>query len=218
MTRPSAPRPDPRARTSRAGLSSRSPWNDGARRWPSCVHSANSTSHTSFGFTHTTSPLRTFGIFGTSANGGVSVRSGSSFASSSSMSCSVNPVPQLPTQRELVAAVAPSTSEPKLPGAAALALRPAADDELLAAVRLDLEPVARALALGVARAAAASPSRPRAPARPPPRRAPRRRRRSRRPAPFCSRLSSSASSRSRRSSSGRSTTGTPSTSSRSKTS
>ena len=57
--------------TSRAGLSSRSPWNDGARRCPSCVHSANSTSQTSFGSTHTTSPLRTFGIFGTTANGDV---------------------------------------------------------------------------------------------------------------------------------------------------
>ena len=54
-----------------AALSSRRPWYDGARRWPSCVHSANSTSQTSFGSTQTTSPLRTRGIFGTSANGDV---------------------------------------------------------------------------------------------------------------------------------------------------
>ncbi len=56
-------------RTSCAGLSSRRPLNDGARRCPSCVHSANSTSQTSSGSTQTTSACRTFGIFGTTASG-----------------------------------------------------------------------------------------------------------------------------------------------------
>ena len=82
--------------TSRADLSSRSPWNDGARRRPSCVHSTNSTSQTSSGLTQTTSVFRTFGIFGTTGNGLSFCSSGRSFASSSSIALSVNPVPTLP--------------------------------------------------------------------------------------------------------------------------
>jgi hypothetical protein len=41
--------------------------------------------------------LRTFGIFGTVRNGDAARSSGRSFASSSRIVLSVNPVPQLPT-------------------------------------------------------------------------------------------------------------------------
>ena len=64
---------DPRAAPPRGALSSRSPSNTGARRCPSCVHSANETSASRTGRTHTTSPFRTFGIFGTVANGASAV-------------------------------------------------------------------------------------------------------------------------------------------------
>src|SRR3954465_3637179 len=40
--------------TSFAGLSSRRPWNDGCRSWPSDVHSVNSISPTRSGFTQVT--------------------------------------------------------------------------------------------------------------------------------------------------------------------
>ena len=70
LARPgSRPAAAPPRCTSRADLSSRSPWNDGARRRPSCVHSTNSTSQTSSGLTQTTSAFLTFGIFGTTGNG-----------------------------------------------------------------------------------------------------------------------------------------------------
>ena len=78
---------------------------------------------------------------------------------------------------ELAALVdARARATPKLPRAAALAARVARDDELLAAVRLHLQPVARAPALAGSASRPAWPSRPRAPAPPPPRAARRRRR------------------------------------------
>jgi hypothetical protein len=70
---------------------------EGARSRASCVHSTNSTSHTSFGSTQTTSDLRTRGIFGGTRNGEAGRSSGRSFASTRSTSFSVKPVPQLPT-------------------------------------------------------------------------------------------------------------------------
>ena len=85
--------------TSSASLSSRRPWYTGARSLPSCVHSAKRTSATSSGSTQTTSPLRTFGIFGTSANGESSRRSGFKRASSRAISASSKPVPTFPAQR-----------------------------------------------------------------------------------------------------------------------
>ena len=67
------------------------------------------------------------------------------------MSCSVKPVPQLPTQCDVVPAIRPEHERAEAPCAPALSLRPAADDELLAPVRLDLQPVAAAPAFEVAR-------------------------------------------------------------------
>ena len=101
--------------TSLASLSSRRPWYTGARSRPSCVHSAKRTSATSRGSTQTTSPFRTFGIFGTSANGGSSVRSGFSLSSSRLISASSKPVPTLPAQRRPLPSLTASTSEPKAP-------------------------------------------------------------------------------------------------------
>ena len=138
-------------RTSSAGLSSRSPWNEGARRWPSCVHSANSTSATSLGSTQTTSPFFTFGIFGTTGNGDSSRRSGSSCSSSSRIVALVEARADVPDPLPLLAAMDAHHQRAEAAAALALALRVAADHELLAPVRLDLQPVAAASALGVAR-------------------------------------------------------------------
>ena len=78
-------------------------------------------------------------------------RSGSSFASSSSMSRSVKPVPQLPTHSSSLPRWTPSTSEPNLPLRWPWPFVQPQIDELLPTVRLDLQPVAAALALEVAR-------------------------------------------------------------------
>ena len=144
--RPAAPaaRPPPTCRRGAPGRTARA----GGRR---ASTRANSTSQTSFGSTQTTSPLRTFGIFGTTANGESSRSSGRSFASSSSISFSVKPVPTFPTHSQLLPAVDAEDERAEAGRAPALALRVAADDELLPAVRLDLQPVAAALALLVAR-------------------------------------------------------------------
>ncbi len=66
---------------------------------PSCVHSTNSTSATSFGSTQTIASFRIFGIFGTVSKGGSLRSSGRSLRNSLSISPSVNPVPTLPAYR-----------------------------------------------------------------------------------------------------------------------
>ena len=83
--------------------------------------------------------------------------------------------------------------------AAALAARVAGDDELLAAVRLHLEPVARAAALAVRRVGPLGHHALEPLLAAPPRAAPRRRRSSPRAGPSAFRRSSSAASRARRS-------------------
>src|SRR5438270_11553437 len=80
--------------TSSAGLSSRRPWNDGCRRRSSEVHSLNSTSPTSSGFTQVTPrPLYPLGGF---LNGDLSTFRLLSSDKSSRSDCAVNPVPTLP--------------------------------------------------------------------------------------------------------------------------
>ncbi len=80
--------------TSFAGLSSRKPWNDGCRKRPSDVHSVNSTSATSSGFTQVT-PRRSLPVGGF-LNGGSSI--GRFFSSEAICfnDCDVNPVPTRP--------------------------------------------------------------------------------------------------------------------------
>ena len=122
-------------------LSSRSPWYDGARSRPSCVHSANSTSQTSFGSTQTMSALRTFGSFGASANGVVGRSSGRSSPSSRSISASAEAGADVARVAQPARPRRPPRSErAEAAGPVSLALRVAGDHELLAAVGLDLEP------------------------------------------------------------------------------
>ena len=100
---------------------------------------------TSLGSTQTTSPFRTFGIFGTTGERRlVSRRAARAARAARRSSRSLKPVPTFPTQPYSLPARTPSTSAPNAPAAPALALRPAADHELLPAVRLDLQPVAAA--------------------------------------------------------------------------
>jgi hypothetical protein len=80
--------------TSRAFLSSRSPWNDGWRSVPSRVHSVNDTSPTSVGLTHVARrPSAPVGGF---TKGGRSARFLSSSRRISASDASLNPVPTLP--------------------------------------------------------------------------------------------------------------------------
>ena len=99
-------------RTSAGALSSRSRRYEGARRRPSCVHSANSTSATRTGSTQVMSDFRTRGIFGTSAKGESARSSGRRSSRSRSISRSEKPVPTLPAQRSSPASCTPATSAP----------------------------------------------------------------------------------------------------------
>ena len=85
--------------------------NTGARSRRSRVHSVNSTSHASSGSTQVTRERTTPPSFGAPRNGEVSRRSGWSRASTSRMSSSESPLPQLPAySRSSVA----SSSAPSL--------------------------------------------------------------------------------------------------------
>ena len=176
----------------------------GARRWPSCVHSANSTSATSSGSTQMTSSFRTFGIFGTWRTAESRVSSGRSLSSSFSISRSPKPGPDVARVHEVAASWTREHERAEAARAPALPLRVAGDQELLPVVRLDLQPVARAAArevAGVGRfammpsSAAASP--------------PRRARRRRRTSPRAARCGSAGRAAPRAACAARSTAGRP---------
>jgi hypothetical protein len=91
-------------------LSSRRPWKDGCRIFPSEVHSVNATSHTSSG--------RTQWAFlpshpaGRGVKGHSCVASGSSRARSARATAFVNPVPTLPANRSAPSSRTPTRSAP----------------------------------------------------------------------------------------------------------
>ena len=110
---------------------------------------------TSFGSTQTTSPLRTRGIFGTSAKGESSRRSGFSLLEQAlDLARRRSRCRRSPPSAGRPSSLTPRTSAPKRARAAALPLRVPGDDELLPALRLDLQPVARCACPAVARVGA----------------------------------------------------------------
>ena len=97
---------------------------------------------TSSGSTQTTSPLRTRGIFGASANGDVGALERPQQPEQPLDLVVVEAGADVADLAQLAALVDAEHERAEAAGAAALPLRVAGDHELLAAVRLDLEPVA----------------------------------------------------------------------------
>ena len=207
------------SRAPRPALSSRSPLNTGWRSWPSPVHSLKATSATSEGEVQCTP--RAWAPLGGSENGGVCRSSARRrFASRASVSL-VEPAADAAGVAQGALLVVDAEQEGAEPVTRSGRLGEAADDELLAAAALGLEPRARAPARSRRRRRAWTRG-PRGPGGRPPRRrrrrAPRCGRRTgpRRAAPRPPRASS-LSSRRLRSVSGSSRRSSPSSNRRSKT-
>ncbi len=150
------------------------------------MNSANSTSATSCGSTHTISSLRTRGIFGTCPNGRCLAPERLQLLEQPADLGVVEAGADVPDVRQLAALVHREDQRAERRRATAAALRVAGDEELLAPVRLDLQPVARAPALEVPRVGALGHDPLELLLRSRPRAAPRRRRTSRTGGRSCS--------------------------------
>ncbi len=102
--------------TSSARLSSRSPWNDGCRIFPSPVHSVNATSQTSSG--RTQCAFLPSQPAGRGVNGHSCAASGASLARSARAPAFVKPVPTLPAKRSAPPSKTPTSSAPRASRAA----------------------------------------------------------------------------------------------------